>query len=66
MKRYLAHEKWAESVEVGDFVEDCRYRTMKVVEKKDARDDFYVTFEDGTGCSLIHCCCPVPTERNEQ
>ena len=36
----------------GDYVCDCRYKHLKVKERYD--DD--IILEDGSSCSLKHCC----------
>lgn len=40
---------------VGDAVEDCRMKVLKIIEV-DAEDPDMVTLEDGATCSLWHCC----------
>lgn len=37
---------------IGDIVCDCRYKHLKIIERD--KDD--LTLEDGSHCSLIHCC----------
>lgn len=39
---------------VGDLVCDCRFRHLRVVE----RDGDDLVLEDGSRCSLLHCCDP--------
>lgn len=43
---------------IGDTVCDCRYRHLKIVKLGNNIDD--VILEDGSHCSLYHCCHSVP------
>lgn len=40
--------------QAGDVVCDCRYRHLRITE----RDGDDLVLEDGSRCSLIHCCDP--------
>lgn len=51
-KSSRAHRRWIASVNVGDYVEDCRGLVLQVIH----RDGDDVTLEDGARCSLSHCC----------
>lgn len=42
---------------VGDIVCDCRYEHLIIVK---IWDDGDAELSDGSNCSLIHCCHPVP------
>jgi len=54
--RDLAEMFGGEIPEVGDIICDCRYRHLKIVEKRSIDD---VILEDGANCSLWNCCSPV-------
>jgi len=48
------HQAWLDSLRPGDVVCDCRFRHLKIV----TRDGDDVILEDGSPCSLRHCCDP--------
>ena len=53
-------KEWAKSLKVGDVVCDCRYKHLKIAEisgqDSDNAYDIDVVLEDGSSCSIIHCC----------
>lgn len=54
------HWKWWNRPGIGEVVEDCATRRVKVVAFGDSRDD--LVFEDGTKASWMHCCNHLPRE----
>lgn len=52
LRRYASPAKAGFDPQAGDTVCDCRYRHLRIA----ARDGDDRTLEDGSHCSLIHCC----------
>jgi hypothetical protein len=50
--------KWAESINVGDQVCDCRGKHITVA----AKDGDDITSDDGSRCSLFRCCSPIEAD----
>ena len=54
VRTYQDWSKWRDRPQVGDWVEDCRYRVLRVVTFDEASDT--ITFYDGSTASWMHCC----------
>jgi hypothetical protein len=55
LKRILRKKFGGRIPDVGDTVCDCRYRHLKITRRLNADD---IILEDGSMCSLYHCCSP--------
>lgn len=55
--------KWLNRPGIGEVVEDCRYRQLKVVAFGGTRDD--LVLEDGSHASWMHCCNHIPRKKRE-
>jgi hypothetical protein len=57
------HQKllWIATLKVGDLVNDCRYRNLRIKEIYETPYDLDLTLEDGSGCSAGSCCSPPMT-----
>ncbi len=50
----VAHQQWIASLKEGDLVCSCQLKHLRIV----SRDGDDVLLEDGSSCSLQHCCEP--------
>lgn len=51
---YFYWKKWQDRPAIGEYIEDCRGKTLKVVALGETEDD--LTLEDGTRASWMNCC----------
>lgn len=58
------HQKllWIATLKVGDLVNDCRYRNLRIKEIYETPYDLDLILEDGSGCSAGSCCSPPMTQ----
>lgn len=49
---------WANGLDIGDIVNDCKGKDMRIVEIGGEGYDCQIVFEDGSCCSAMNCCSP--------
>lgn len=53
-KDFSSRRKWRDRPEIGDLVEDCRGKVLRVKAFGTTEDDLIL--EDGSTASWMHCC----------